>query len=166
MLTATRLRKLLDYNQKTGRFTWRIDKFRQSGGGNAHKGDQAGTINNGYRRITIDGVIYRASRLAILWMTGTTPKEVDHANLNRADDRWINLRIATRSQNRANSPPQKGKTVPLKGVWWDNTKQKYCTQITIDGYRIQLGRFDRAKDAHAAYIVAARKYFRKFARFG
>lgn len=164
-LTAARLREILSYNPNTGVFTWRVDKFRRRGGGNAHKDTRAGTINNGYQRIKIDGVIYRAGRLAVLWMTGSFPSgDVDHKNLNRSDDRWINLRQATRSQNRANSRAQKGKVVPLKGVSWDKKRQKYCAYIRADDRTINLGRYDRAEDAHAAYVAAASKYFGQFAR--
>lgn len=165
MLTVARLQEVLRYNPKTGIFVWRINKFRHNGGGNAHKGARAGTINNGYRRIKIDGVIYRAGRLAVLWMTGSFPPcDVDHINLDRSDDRWTNLRQATRSLNKANSKTQNRKFVPLKGVSWDKQKQKYCAYIRVNGRTINLGRFARAKDAHAAYGIAARKHFGQFAR--
>jgi hypothetical protein len=164
-LTAKRLHQVLRYDPATGIFTWRVNKFANQAGGNAHKGTAAGTVNNGYRRIKIDGVIYRAARLAVLWMTGAFPTNyVDHHNLDRADDRWSNLRQATRSQDRANSPAQKGKRVPLKGVTWDDDKQKYYAGIRVRNMRIYLGRFDHAKDAHAAYVAAARRYFGEFAR--
>lgn len=164
-LTAARLREVLSYNSKAGIFTWRVDKFRQHGGGNAHKGARAGTINNGYQRIKIDGVIYRAARLAVLWMTGLFPSgDVDHKNLHRSDDRWINLRLASRSQNKANARAQKGKTVPLKGVSWDRQRRKYYASIRVNNRSINLGRYARAEDAHAAYVAAAIKFFGQFAR--
>jgi hypothetical protein len=163
-LTAARLHKLLDYNPATGIFVWRVNKFGKGRGGNVHKGDRDGTINNGYRRIKIDGVTYRAARLVVLWMTGKFPTAyVDHINLDRKNDRWTNLREASRSQDRANSRPQKGKLVPLKGVSYTE-RLKYRALITVRGQRIHLGHFNRAKDAHASYLAAARKYFGPFAR--
>lgn len=63
---------------------------------------------DGYRVITIFGnektrPQYRSGRLAFLYMTGHWPEwDVDHKNRKRGDDRWKNLREATRSQNLRN----------------------------------------------------------------
>jgi hypothetical protein len=98
MLTAERLRELMNYDQETGRFTRLI-----SVSSNARAGDIAGSFNcNGYRQIKIDGISYKEHRLAVLWMTGSWPKDqIDHADLNRAHNSWKNIREATRPQNGA-----------------------------------------------------------------
>src|ERR1700740_3455440 len=126
MLTAKRLRELLDYDPATGMFTWLIN--RQGRG--ARKGGEAGTINgDGYRQITIDQVIYPCARLAVLWMTGSWPKRlVDHRNLIKSDDRWRNLRQATHSQNGANSADRPSGVV-FKGVTRDRARGKYAARI-------------------------------------
>ena len=87
----------------------------------------------------------------------------DHINNDPSDDRWSNLREATASQNGANKRAQSNKMYSnLKGVTWQ--AGRYLAQIGVDGQNIYLGRFDRAEDAHAAYVVAAKKYFAEFAR--
>lgn len=158
-LTAKRLRKLLHYNPRTGQFLWLIDRPP------IKKGRQAGTITfDGYRQIVIDDVCHRASRLAFLYMTGQWPKNmVDHRNTVRDDDRWRNLREATRAQNGANMRDRLSK-VSLKGVSKHTKDGKFQAFIGVNCRRIYLGRFDRAEDAHAAYIVAAKRHFGNFAR--
>lgn len=163
MIDHDRLRELLRYDPVTGVFTWRVDRMRGRGVGNvvAQAGSVAGSPCNGYRYIQIDGRKYRAGRLAFLYMTGAWPKNmVDHRDLDPSNDRWENLRDATRSQNGANT---KGlATVGLKGV----TKRgsAYRAQICRDGEVIHLGTFGDPVTAHAVYMTAARDLHGEFAR--
>lgn len=161
-LSAARLRRLLDYDPKTGRFTWRKDMR-----GPARAGMRAGTIDkrSGQRQIKIDQVSYRAGRLAVFWTTGRWPKQlINHANGHADDDRWSNLREATHMQASATKRLQKTKRAPLlKGVYWNKQKSRYQAQIKAGRHKF-LGRFDDPREAHAAYAAAARKYFGEFAR--
>ena len=160
-LTAKKLRSVLDYNPSTGIFRWKVAYTRKVG-------TVAGYINdNGYRVICIFSKDYRASNLAFLWMVGKLPiVDVDHKNRKKFDDRWKNLRLATRSQNMANSKyddSRKVKKAP-KGVCWDSYHQKFRAGIMINYKRIHLGFFDTPSRAQDAYITAAQKYFGEFAR--
>ena len=84
-LSATRLREVLSYHPATGIFRWR-------GAGNPHvKADQvAGCARSrGPVVICVDRKLYRANRLAWLYMTGKWPKfEVGFINRNASDIRW------------------------------------------------------------------------------
>ena len=160
-ISASQLRKLLDYDPKTGRFTWRVNKPKSRG---ARKGATAGCVSDtdGYRYIKINQTPYTAGRLAFLWMTGRLPPQfVDHANCVRDDNRWSNLRFADASQNSANSTPRTKRKYTLpKGVTWHKRDQFYVAQ-----FRNQfLGYFNRAEDAHAAYVAEAEKNFGEYAR--
>ena len=156
-LTQERLHALLDYNPLTGEFIRKIPR------GRASAGSVAGVFSRGYRVIRIDGVSYQSGRLAILWMTGQFPEAtVDHHNLDKADDRWGNLRPATWSQQGANRRAY-GR-VGLKGVYWVWNRKKFCAQIGVNGRHIYLGYFDDPEAAHSAYRAAATKYFGEFAR--
>jgi hypothetical protein len=157
-LSYTRVKELLDYDPKTGIFTWRVYRTQY-----ARIGDRAGTIHRlGYRRIGIDGVFYQCSQLAMLWMTGRWPRHsMDHRNHIRDDDRWGNLRQADQSQNSANRSV--GSLGMLKGVF--QSGKKYGAQIVVNRKRIYLGTFVYAKQAHAAYVLAAEKHFGEFATF-
>lgn len=161
MIAAKRLREVLSYDPDTGEFRWLVDR-----GGGARTGDVAGNIDKsqGYRVITIDGSDYRASRLAFLWMIGAWPKEqIDHVNLDRADDSWKNLREATCAQNCANRRIRSDNTTGFKGVCF--RRGKYEARISVNGKRKQLGTTDDVVLASYLYKIAAAAYHGEFARF-
>ena len=144
MLTQTRVKEVLRYEPESGKFFWLVQPGKRSD----LLGKHAGTAHNrGYRAIVIDGVKYAEHRLAWFYVYGEFPKEqLDHINRNRTDNRITNLREATRSQNMANSNSKKNK---LKGAFWNKQTQRWMALIN-------LGSFDTAEEAHAAYCSAAR----------
>lgn len=160
MLTATRLREVLEYCPNTGVFRWRVARKHCA------VGAVAGRIDvHGYMRIGIDGQRYRAARLAWLYMTGEWPAaDIDHVNCAKADDRWANLRAATRSENLGNCPLRRDNTTGFKGVTFDKQSGKYQAQIRFQHRSRTIGRFDTAEQAHAAYMAAATAAFGEFAR--
>jgi hypothetical protein len=163
MLTAERLREVLDYNSETGAFTWIIQTARKQ----TKIGDVAGGLHKstGYWQICIDYHVYRAHRLAWLYMTGAWPmNQIDHINFNRIDNRFDNLREATNSQNQGNRGIQKNNTSGFKGVRWNISAKKWRSQIYINNKHIYLGGFDSINDAVTAYERAARGHFGKFMR--
>lgn len=160
-LTERQLRKALNYNPGTGRFT-RLASNRSD-----LVGSVAGTtLNNGYIGIHIAGVLYSAHRLAFLYMTGHwPPAHVDHINGVRSDNHWANLRNASRSQNNQNSK-RKGVRL-LKGVELATDRRRlkqYSARICANGIRYSLGYFSTEEDAHAAYCAAAHRLHGDFAR--
>lgn len=154
-LTQERLKDVLNYDPATGVWTWnKCLSPRVKAGSIAGRTDR-----DGYRDIGIDGRKYRCCRLAFLYMTGKWPKNlVDHKNLNKADDSWLNLREATASENEANKTCRG--SIPFKGVDYINNKYR----ARIGKNRLYLGYFDTAEEAHSAYVAAANKTFGKFAR--
>ena len=162
MLSADRLRKLLHYDPETGVFV-RVVAGR---GRSSRVGDVAGTRRaDGYLRLCVGGNVYRSHRLAWLYMTGAWPEnEVDHINNDPSDNRWSNLRAATRSQNEANKRARLGKEIGLKGVYFHKQTQKWRARIEICGKRESLGYFDCPAAAHLAYVIAAEMHFGEFAR--
>lgn len=159
MLTSKRLRELLHYDRRTGVFTW----IKISG--NAGNGRKAivGTLRkNGYREITVDGLKYQASRLAWLYIKGRWPlRDLDHRNTKPDDNRFTNLRLATKSQNAQNKKMRSDNSAGFKGV--SPHHNKWRSVITKNGVRYRLGTFTTAEEAHAAYRSAARKLFGKYA---
>jgi hypothetical protein len=158
-VTRARLRELLHYNPQTGEFRWR-KRVKSS----IQPGDIAGTLDNqGYRRIIIKGRIYRAHHLAWLYMRGKwCPLVIDHRDLEPSNNRWANLRRATRSQNGANRRRHRNNACGLKGV--SRHQGKWCATICKLGRQHHLGIFSTPQAAHAAYLKAARKLFGEFAR--
>lgn len=162
-LTQSRLRELLSYDPETGEWAWRVKVG--VAGGVRNPGDKATYLNgNGQVRMSVDGAKYLASRMAWLYMTGELVKEIDHRDLNPANNRWKNLRAATRSQNSANTRARSNNKLGVKGVCWDKKQQKFQANITLNGKQRGLGRFDSLDEARAAYAAAAEEAFGEFAR--
>jgi HNH endonuclease len=158
-VSRARLRAVLHYNSKTGEFRWRKRR-----GGKIRAGDVAGTVPiDRYRIITINGLQYRAHRLAWFYRTGEwCPQVVDHRDGDPSNNRWSNLRRATWSQNNANRRVQRNKTCALKGVSRD--RRGWRATIHKNGQLHYLGTFPTPQAAHAAYVKAARKLHGEFAR--
>lgn len=161
-LDATRLREVVTYDPETGKFAWRTTL-----GGHVKAGRRAGSHQqDGYFRVRIDGRLYLAHRLAWLYMTGEWPNgSIDHANGVPGDDHWKNLRVATCSQNQANSRRQKNNTSGHKGVDWDPKNNRWRARIHVEGRQLTLGRYDTLEEAASSYMQAAARLFGEFARF-
>jgi hypothetical protein len=158
MLTQERLREVLHYDPDTGVFTWLRDTSR------VRAGRQAGSLDaKGYRRIQFEGKGYKAHRLAFLYMLGRWPIGTpDHRNTDGDDNRWLNLRDATFSQNNGNRSRTKSHKTGFKGVYLADGL--YVARIMKDGVRYSVGYFKDPETAHAAYAAKARELFGEFAR--
>ncbi len=156
-ITQEYLKAILSYNPDTGLWHWLVDDWGRK------KGELAGAINSdGYIQITINCKKYKAHRLAWLYMTGAWPEnEVDHDNTFTNDNRWLNLREATGTENCYNYPVKVTNKLGVKGV--HKTKNnRYKAQIQINKVKIYLGRFDTLEEAKAAHDAAANKYQNEF----
>jgi hypothetical protein len=161
MLTQRQLKEMFNYNPETGLFQRRQYAPRTI------MEPYAGSFNKalGYCTLFIDGKNVYAHRAAWLYMTGEWPQhQIDHANMNRADNRWCNLREATRSANHANKNKMPFNSSGLKGVGWHKQVGKWRARITIDGKENSLGLFDCPAAASFAYQIAADKAFGQHAR--
>ena len=79
---------------------------------------------------------------------------VDHINHDVLDNRKVNLRICTASQNSMN----RSGVVGVSKAW-----NKFRARIKIKGKQIELGNFDKFEDAVKAREKAEKKYFGKYA---
>ena len=154
-LTVERLRQVLDYDPETGAFTWK-GNGRNAGGLSAR----------GYILICIDRRRYYAHRLAWLHVKGEWPADfLDHEDLDKANNRFANLRSCSKSQNHANRRRLSNNTSRFKGVCWNGQASKWKAAITINHKHHHLGHFDCPVAAHLAYSVAADKTFGEFGRY-
>lgn len=159
-LTAARLRELIYYDPIAGTFTWRVTRSK------ARAGKPAGVRDgDGYLLIRIDGVLYRACRLAWFYVHSVWPeKMIDHKNLDKGDDRLCNLREANDSQNNSNRRATRGSASGLKGVSWYSRERRWVAAIKVNGKRRCLGYFRDPKAAHRAYVAAISATHGEFGR--
>lgn len=155
-ITLERLQKLMNYDATSGDFYWSISINPR-----APVGSMAGkkSISQGYRHISIDGVSYKAHHLVWLWFNGKLPThQIDHINGNRLDNRIENLRDVPQRLNTWNlQSAKKNSKSGILGVDWKASHKKWRAQIRIDGRKVQIGLYDTAEDAAAAYISAKQK---------
>lgn len=157
-LTADFVRSILDYDPETGIFTWRTKIVSK---GRYRPGYVAASHSKLQIMIGIQGKKYCAHRLAWLWMTGNWPEtEIDHINRDRFDNRWSNLRAATRGQNNANKGHYS--LNPFKGVQLDLRRNKWRARIKLNGREKHLGYFDTAEEAAEIFRKAAQEHWGKF----
>ena len=144
-LTQARLKELLHYDPETGVFTWRVPR------GKVKAGDTTGCPDtHGYLVVGVDRKLHRAHRLAFLYMTGGWPDasaDVDHINGDRSDNRWVNLRLASRTQNNFNSGLRRNNSSGKRGVHWNPTLQKWRATGRLVGKNVHLGCFDSLEEA-------------------
>ena len=147
-----KINKLLHYDIETGTFTYKVS-VRYG----LEKGSIAGTIqSNGYVTIRISGKDYKAHRVAWLIVTGEWPDQcIDHINRKRSDNRFCNLREATRAQNVLNAKVRKDSRTGLKGIYFDEASKKYKVVIRKDGKQHYVGRFKTPEEAVSAHKIAA-----------
>ena len=159
-MTQAELKAALHYDPATGVFTWRSS----AGQRRVQIGAVAGSVKaTGYRELCVNGQCYVAHRLAWLYMTGRWPTaDIDHRNRSRDDNRFHNLREATRMQNGQNRKPRAGSASGFTGV--SRSGGKWCAVIMVAGRQRMLGRFDDLELAKAARVAAERQQFTHAAR--
>ena len=89
---------------------------------------------------------------------------VDHADGNKTNNHYENLRYATHIENGRNRKIQTNGTSVYKGVGFHKPMKKWRAQLTIDGKLKHLGYFENEKEAAVAYNAAADEYYRKYAK--
>jgi len=160
ILTQEKLKQQLLYDAESGYFTW----IMVSKNSPVKTGSIAGSYpkSGRYVHIQIDGKKYLAHRLAWLYIHGVFPeKEIDHINCIKQDNRLVNIRIATRSQNMANKKVRKDSKSGIKGIREFNNK--WISIITIKNKRIYLGSFGSKEQASNAYMEHANQLYKEFA---
>lgn len=93
-----------------------------------------------------------------------TKMHTDHINGNGLDNRIINLRICTHSQNSINRGAPINNKTGYKGVSYDKKSNKFKAQIRVNKKNITLLTTNNLIDAARAYNQAAQKYHGEFAK--
>lgn len=155
-LSLDEAKKVISYDPITGIFT-RI----KAAGGKASVGSVCGTVvgSDGYRRISVCGMVFLAQRLAWFFHYGEWPvDDVDHRDGNRDFNAIANLRSASRKNNNYNRIPQKNCSSGYKGVSWHKRMKLWRATMYVDGKQKFLGHYRSPEEASAAYERAAKIY--------
>lgn len=157
IITQAYLRTLFRYED--GKLFWIVPKSQ-----NARVGDEVGWEMDGYLCVEIDGRAYKVHCLIWILHYGEIPDgmEIDHRDTNRKNNRILNLRLATHTQNQRNSGKRKGTKSKYKGISWHKGQQKWNAVIQIDGKRIHIASFTDELEAHKAYCAVAAVAFGEF----
>jgi len=159
-ITAEFLRNVLTYDKNTGVLRWKKKISRK-----IKVGEIAGSKAGAHWQVGMYGENYLAHHLIWVMMTGDWPTdEVDHEDTDGQNNKWKNLRIATRKQNSANRGKNSNNTSGIKGVSWCKDRQKWQVGIKVNYRRIALGRYDSKEEAGEVYRKAAEKFFGEFSR--
>lgn len=164
-LTQAKLKELLRYDPDAGTFT-RIATTFPTAARFVGSAVPAKPHSSGYVYISVLGHPRRMHRMAWLYMTGELPSlDIDHINGDRADNRWANLRLATRAQNNANRRDARSRS-GAKGVTFDpRYREPWKAQMSIENRTRVIGRFATQEQAVAAYRKAFAERHGEFARF-
>lgn len=171
-LTAEYVRARLGYDPETGTATWLPlpgDEHAVTRWNAKWAGKPVGSFDaDGYRRVKLLGDSFLLHRVIWLHVTGCWPKnEIDHHDLNKANNRWVNLRAATPAQNRTNRVAQRNNRLGVKGVT-QTRSGKYAAHISLRAGEkkklLHLGTFGSLDEAKSAYAEHAVRTHGEFAR--
>lgn len=158
-MTQERLHQLLNYDPKTGIFTWKIRKGRM------RAGTRAGYIkSNGYEAIMLDWKMYFSHRLAWLFVHGSMPDYIDHINTIPLDNRIENLRPCSPLENCSNQKIRPNNTSGVKGVSWSKAAKKWVGEVGKKGHKSYIGLFNSIEEAEQAVRIHRIKIHGEFAR--
>lgn len=90
-------------------------------------------------------------------------KFVDHINMNKLDNRKINLRLCNNGENMRNKEQTKRNYSGFRGVHWNKDVKKWNAILSYDRSSINLGYYDLFQDAVNARINGEQKYYGDFA---
>jgi len=109
---------------------------------------QAGNVNKtGYLRVGVFDVKYWAHRIIWLLVHGEIPKNIDHINGVRSDNRLDNLRSVTHKENHKNQVIPRSNTSGAMGVSWHKRDKKWYARIKVNGKEKYLGLFSDKNEA-------------------
>jgi len=142
-LTLERLKEVVEYNPETGFF---IRKLALSNVVKSKK-DFGYYTFYGYRSGQIDKEEFKLHHLAWLYTYGYLPKEIDHINGIRDDNRIVNLREVTHQENCKNMRRPKTNTSGHMGVHRHKQTSKWRVRFRSNGSHIHGGLFKDINDA-------------------
>jgi hypothetical protein len=166
-ISVKHLYERLDYDPNTGLFKWLPNPTYGKNWNTRRAGKAAGNIDKKHGAVTIrlEGKLYLAHRMAVAYMNGSWPKLViDHINGNPVDNRIINLRECTQSENMRNRSVQKNNKGGLLGVRFRPHHGKWEARINAGGKTVWRQYFMSAQEAVEARRAILPQFHGEFIR--
>jgi HNH endonuclease len=149
------------FELKNGSLFWKFNRKA------ALVGQRAGSDHaKGYRQVYYNGKYCLEHQLVWALQYGYFPKQLDHINGNRQDNRIENLREATNSQNQKNTKTRITSKSGVKNVHWANRDKKWTVQMYIDGVKRSFGNYHDIAYAKFVADFIRYKHFGEFANHG
>ena len=143
--------------------------FWKNDQGNVKAGSRAGGVgldSHGYRRVGIKSKIYLEHRLIYVMHHGEYPKEIDHIDGNKTNNKIENLRSVTRSQNRKNTGLRADNTSGVKNVSWYAPTNRWRVRVATNNLCKTIGYFKDLELAELVALEARDKFHESFANHG
>lgn len=158
------LRKVLEYDQDTGLFTWIKNDIKSNQWHSRFEGRVAGHRDAaGYVIINFESKSYKAHRIAWYFMTGGWPdKQIDHIDRIKDNNKWKNLRLASNQENQFNTIHQKNSITGVRGVGLNRITGRWYSRITHNGKTYWLGYCYSQEEAVERYEKKAKELFGNF----
>lgn len=137
------IERKLKYNPDTGVMVWLIGRRKGLPAGNK--------LPSGYIQVQIQGKNYYLHRLAFLLMGEQLPKEVDHIDRNRENNKWSNLRPTTHRENCCN----KINSNPYPGVHYNKQHNQWVASYYSNGSE-KTRSFSVRKYSTSAFALAVK----------
>ena len=138
------------FEYRDGNLWWKVPTARA-----VKVGQQFGTKHNkGYRQGRVKGKLILEHRLIWFMFKGYWPKEIDHENGIKDDNRLNNLRELTHQKNMLNQG-SRGGTSKHRGIFWSKDHSKWRVKFCVNGNYHHVGMFlteDEALEASNKFI--------------
>jgi len=169
-ITKDILIKLFNYDPLTGDLTWNnrdISEFKNRQGWISFNRKKAGTVINGtmenghgkkYYRVKVLGLQQQVHRIIWVMVHGEWPEFIDHINGNGLDNRLVNIRSVSVTENNRNLRMNKLNTSGHMGV--GKLNDRWQAHIWINNTQLNIGIYDTKEEA-----VAARKAAEKIEKY-
>lgn len=162
------------YDESSGLLTWKIRPLSHFFSSREMKiinkrngGTIAGSLGShgGYMHTRIEGKLYACHRIIWKLKTSRDPiDQIDHIDMNRANNVFSNLREANNKENKFNSKKHIDNKSGFKGVSFFKRYGNYKAQISINGKNTHIGYFTTPELAYEAYKKKAIELHGAFVR--
>ncbi len=167
-LSVELLPKLLRYEPETGKLYWRERGAEWFSGGphgaeayclgwnKRHSGQEAGTVKAApYSKISLLGECLFSHRVIWALLSGSWPEgEIDHINGDPSDNRAVNLRCVSKTENMRNQSRRRTNRSGFTGVISSRNSGRWVASIKSETREIYLGSYDTKEEAYAARKAA------------